>query len=476
MSQNTPVPEPDQPHQAAQSPAGLPASDPPATDPAAPTEVLLGEGAASASESIAPAASAEAAGPAEPAEPAQTAETAVTAEPAEPAPTAAAAEPAPKAPAIPDLSPAACAALLAERFPALFGVGRALPIKLRIQADIQERAPGVFNKKSLSIFLHRHTTSTAYIKALVNSPQRIDLDGQPAGEIAQEHKDAGVTELQRRQAIVQARRVAEREAQRTPRRGPAGVAAEGGAPVVAEGEATANDMPPLADAQPPRPPRPPHGDRPPRGPRLDAGSGTGTGTGTGPGSSSGPGSGSGSGAPRADRPPRGDRPAQARQNDRGPRPPRAEPGNRPPRSDVQGQGDRAPRLPGPPGESRGPRPDRAQRPDRPDRSLRPEQAGERPFTERPALADAASAAPAVALTPEQVATNEARRSRAALLRAFESTTLTAANFCALKGLKVDALNAALEQARQERGPVATAPAAAPRANPGFAPRPGGRRP
>ena len=87
-----------------------------------------------------------------------------------------------------------------------------------------------------------------------------------------------------------------------------------------------------------------------------------------------------------------------------------------------------------------------------------------------------AAAPSVALTPEQAAENEARRSRAALLRAFESTTLTAANFCALKGLKVDALNAALEQARQERGPVSAAPAAAPRPNPGFAPRSGGRRP
>lgn len=446
MSQNTPVPESDQPQQAALSPGDLPASDPTAAEPtpsAWPAAVPLVEDAAGATESAVPAALVEAA---EPAEPAQAAET---------TPTAAVAEAAPKAPAIPDLSPAACAALLAERFPALFGVGRALPIKLRIQADIQERAPGVFNKKSLSIFLHRHTTSTAYIKALVNSPQRIDLDGQPAGDIAQEHKDAGVTELQRRQAIVQARRVAEREAQRAPRRGPAGAAADGGAPAAAEGEAAATAAGPLADTRPPRPPR---ADRPPRGPRPDAGSGAGIGAGPG--------------APRADRPPRGDRPAQARPNDRGPRPPRAELGNRPARPDVQGQGDRAPRPPGPSAQARGPRPEHAQRPDR---AHLPEQAGERPFTERPAPADPLAAAPAVALTPEQAADNEARRSRAALLRAFESTTLTAANFCALKGLKVDALNAALEQARQERGPMSTAAAAAPRANPGFAPRPGGRR-
>ncbi|MDO8419443.1 MAG: hypothetical protein Q7S90_05340, partial [Rubrivivax sp.] len=40
-------------------------------------------------------------------------------------------------PAAVELSPAACAARLAELFPALFSAGRALPIKLRVQADIQ---------------------------------------------------------------------------------------------------------------------------------------------------------------------------------------------------------------------------------------------------------------------------------------------------------------------------------------------------
>ena len=84
-----------------------------------------------------------------------------------------------------DLSLARCAALLAERFPALFGAdGPPKPIKLRIQVDIQQRAPGVFTRKALSIFLHRHTTSTAYLRALTASPHRFDLDGLPAGEIA----------------------------------------------------------------------------------------------------------------------------------------------------------------------------------------------------------------------------------------------------------------------------------------------------
>ncbi len=112
------------------------------------------------------------------------------------------------------LSPAAVAALLAQHFPALFGAGRALPLKLRIQADIQARAPGVVNKKSLSVFLHRYTTSTAYLKALATQPQRIDLDGAPAGEIEALHRDAAAAEVDRRKQMFEDRRALEREQQR----------------------------------------------------------------------------------------------------------------------------------------------------------------------------------------------------------------------------------------------------------------------
>ena len=103
---------------------------------------------------------------------------------------------------------------LAELFPALFAPGAAKPLKLRIQADIQQRAPGIFTKKSLSIFLHRHTTSTVYLRALVGAPHRTDLDGAPAGDIADEHRAAATTELDRRRALHEERRAAERDAQR----------------------------------------------------------------------------------------------------------------------------------------------------------------------------------------------------------------------------------------------------------------------
>ena len=123
------------------------------------------------------------------------------------------AAPAPQAPAIPELSPAACGARLAALFPALFAQ-RAQPLKLRIQADIQQRAPGVFTRKTLSAFLHRHTTTNAYLMSLTQAPQRVDLDGAAAGEISEEHRQAAVQELARRRGLFEERRAAEQAARR----------------------------------------------------------------------------------------------------------------------------------------------------------------------------------------------------------------------------------------------------------------------
>jgi len=136
--------------------------------------------------------------------------------PAEPPATPAPAEPAAvAASATAELSPAACAVRLAELFPPLFGPeGPPRPLKLRIQADIQQRAPGQFSKRALSVFLSRYTTANAYLRALLQSPHRFDLDGQPAGEISAEHRQAATEELARRRAIHEERRAAERDARR----------------------------------------------------------------------------------------------------------------------------------------------------------------------------------------------------------------------------------------------------------------------
>ena len=137
------------------------------------------------------------------------AEAALVAEPAaEPGVEAAApaAAPASAAPA-PDVT-----AELKALFPALF-TGRPRPVKLRVQADIQERAPGRFSKAQLSAFLRRHTGSTGYLIALTQAKTRFDLDGNPAGEITEEHLAAAREELTRRKGLQQERQQLEQERQ-----------------------------------------------------------------------------------------------------------------------------------------------------------------------------------------------------------------------------------------------------------------------
>jgi hypothetical protein len=111
--------------------------------------------------------------------------------------------PAPTTPAR-DLSLDDCAALLKQHFPALFGSG-AKPLKLKIQADIQQRTPGVFSKQALSTFFRRYTGGTSYLIAMTRSPHRFDLDGNPAGEVSEEHRQLAADELARRRSNHQAK-------------------------------------------------------------------------------------------------------------------------------------------------------------------------------------------------------------------------------------------------------------------------------
>lgn len=112
-----------------------------------------------------------------------------------------------------NMPPAAVAERLKALFPALF-TGPAKPLKLRIQVDIQQRAPGVFSRQALSAFFRRHTGSTSYLIAVSKAPNRIDLDGQPAGEVSAEHRQAALDELARRRAHSDARREQEEQGRR----------------------------------------------------------------------------------------------------------------------------------------------------------------------------------------------------------------------------------------------------------------------
>ena len=89
----------------------------------------------------------------------------------------------------PVTEPQAAAQLLKQLFPALFA-GAPKPIMLKVQQAIEARAPGRFTKKALSGFLARYTAGTSYLIALTKAEQRVDLDGNPAGPVSDEHRAA----------------------------------------------------------------------------------------------------------------------------------------------------------------------------------------------------------------------------------------------------------------------------------------------
>jgi sRNA-binding protein len=346
----------------------------------------------------------------------------------------------------PEMSAAACARELAERFPALFGAPRPQPLKLRIQTDIQARAPGVFTRRSLSLFLHRYTTSNAYLGALARAPQRVDLDGAPAGEISEEHRSAAAAEIARRRALHAERQAAANAAARAAARAAGGPPTAGGEPGA---KADGHDAAAAAAAGPPAGPgdggpgarrhgpnRTDRGPRPPRPPRP------------GPGAGPAPGAGQGHG-PRGDRPPRADGPFRT---DRPARSPRHDRPGRIDRPDSPDRPDRAARAPHAQGQGGAqsanadvrPMPPRTPRPPSSDFARDPAraQAREHPREQRPA-AQAGAAAPS---SPQE----QARRERAALLRSYEESTLAKANFCVLRRIDEAALDAALALAREER--------------------------
>ena len=328
-------------------------------------------------------------------------------EPAEAADTAAVL-PAMAAPQVPQLSPAACAELLKQHFPALF-TGGVKPLKLRIQADIQQRAPGVFSKGALSAFFRRHTGATSYLIALSKAPQRFDLDGQPAGELSDEHRQLAREELDRRRQLRNEREQQARAAQRQQAPQAAGEASTDGT------AGTSTPASPVdGTARPERRPRADAGPRPDGGPRPEGGQ-------------------------RPDRGPRPPRPQQTLGDDRGRARPQRPPGDRMPGQAPAGQADR-PRGDNPRQGAAGARPG-------PDAGHR---RGEQAHPERQHTMPAAPAmAAASAETAEERQARQDREARRTLLRDFDRSPFTLANFCVLKGLKPEALAPLLEQARKE---------------------------
>ncbi|MEY4414504.1 MAG: hypothetical protein RIQ53_1797 [Pseudomonadota bacterium] len=330
-----------------------------------------------------------------------------------------------------------CAAELRTRFPALFA-GSPKPIKLRVHVDIQQRAPGVFSKTALSAFFRRYTHTTAYLQSLLRHEQRFDLDGQPAGELSAEHRQLAEQEVQRRRAL-QRERSGGREAGPRGRRQEAGPrSAPGTAPEGTTGDAAAAATP--ADGRPARRPG-----------------------GRGPGGAAdrGPGRSDARQGPRADGPrrERGDARPQNRPTEAGGTPStEAQPATaarteRPARTEPRPEGS-ARREGGPAGRGR-PTDDRRGPGSRRGDAAGTPGRGPREGQGRPPRGDAGhemrrppnvshEAAPSTGADPE-------RQARWQLLREFERSPFTLANFCTLKGLDPAETGRQIEMARRESG-------------------------
>jgi ProP effector len=100
-------------------------------------------------------------------------------------------------------------AFLAERFPLCFSAeGEARPLKIGIFQDLVERVQGEENlsKTQLRSALRLYTSSWRYLYGVKVGAQRVDLDGNPCGELEQQHVDHARQQLGEAKARVQAQR------------------------------------------------------------------------------------------------------------------------------------------------------------------------------------------------------------------------------------------------------------------------------
>lgn len=98
---------------------------------------------------------------------------------------------------------------LAATFPIF---AEAKPLAIGVHKVILERLPEL-TKDLVSKALKRHTATTRYLKAVAKGGQRFDLDGNAAGEITDEQRDAAAKLVNDRQQRAADKRKAE-EAQR----------------------------------------------------------------------------------------------------------------------------------------------------------------------------------------------------------------------------------------------------------------------
>lgn len=86
----------------------------------------------------------------------------------------------------------------------------ATPLAIGIHKVLRERMPEL-SREQISRALKIHTASTRYLKSLSNAEHRLDLDGNPAGEITPEQREAAMLLVKERIKKAAERRKAEAE-------------------------------------------------------------------------------------------------------------------------------------------------------------------------------------------------------------------------------------------------------------------------
>ncbi|EMH4162347.1 RNA chaperone ProQ [Pluralibacter gergoviae] len=121
-------------------------------------------------------------------------------------------------------------AFLAERFPHCFSAeGEARPLKIGIFQDLVARVEGEMNlsKTQLRSALRLYTSSWRYLYGIKAGATRVDLDGNPCGELDEQHVQHARQQLEEAKARVQAQRA---EVQAKKREAAAAAGEQEGAP------------------------------------------------------------------------------------------------------------------------------------------------------------------------------------------------------------------------------------------------------
>lgn len=108
-------------------------------------------------------------------------------------------------------------AYLAERFPQCFSAeGEARPLKIGIFQDLVARVEGEMqlSKTQLRSALRLYTSSWRYLYGVKAGAIRVDLDGNPCGELEEQHVEHARKQLEEAKARVQAQRASQQAKKR----------------------------------------------------------------------------------------------------------------------------------------------------------------------------------------------------------------------------------------------------------------------